>query len=59
MKDAALDPKVDEANREAVLCDFVRFSLLAAMGKTLKHPAKRQEDFSLGFEHGHEIAVFN
>ena len=57
--DAARESGVDKDNREAALRDFVRFSLLAAMGRAPRRPAERQESTSFDFEHGRRIALFN
>lgn len=55
---AARDPKVDKDNRQAALCDFVRFSLLAAVVEAPVRPAKRQGDADFDFEHARMIQLF-
>jgi hypothetical protein len=55
---AARDRRVDKANREAALCDFVRLSLLAAMGKAPERPAEPQEGAHFDLERANSIIAY-
>lgn len=54
----ARDSAIDKSNRWAALCDFTRYSLLAAMGRAPEHPGEPQAGARFDLKRANAIVAY-